>query len=130
MPLYKYECKAGHETERFYSLSQWREWIRCPVCRKRATISFAKRMQVHTFKSYIESNFTGDPIEITSRNQRDALCKKHRATYDSNKYHRKPKATCAVESTHFGEVKRAIDRGHLDDGTPIEQPVSGELPED
>jgi len=37
---------------------------------------------VMTFSPYVEDNFTGEPIEVRSREQRDALCKQHGVTYD------------------------------------------------
>ena len=130
MPLYRFLCKNNHQTERFYSLAEWREEIQCPNCSRKATICFATNLQVHTFKPYTEDNFTGKPIEITSKAQRDALCKKHGVTYDSNKYHRKPKPQYAVDDVKFDEVKRAAERGRLDDGTSIQGTVSEQLPED
>ena len=38
------------------------------------------------FNPYIESDFTGKPIEVTTPDQRDALCKEHGVTYDSYQY--------------------------------------------
>lgn len=122
MPVYVYRCKAGHVSERIYSMRKQPTRVRCE-CRKLADRVFLP-VNVNAFKPYVEENFTGQPIEITSSRQRDALCAKHNLTYDTAKFVRKPKFTPAVESLDYGTVKDAALRGKLADGTPIEQPVS------
>lgn len=122
MPLYKYLCPNNHETEKIRSVKKFTERIRCH-CGKRATICISTRLFAQTFKPYVDPNFTGEPIEITSKEQRDNLCKAHGVTYDSVKSVAKPKMKAAVEDLDFADVKRSIETGRLPDGSKLEEPT-------
>jgi hypothetical protein len=112
MPLYRYECPEGHVTEEYRRLKDWVESVECSNhdCKYTASICFPTRIGVQTFNPYVEENINGTPIPITSKKQRDELLKKHGLTYDSNKHHRKPKYTPAVENVDFAEVKRISEQ--------------------
>lgn len=138
MPIYKFTCDAGHITEEYRPVSDYVEYVRCayPIqrvsagnhklstkrssCGLRANITICANLQVNTFKPYVEENMTGKPIHITSKDQRDQLCKQHGVSYDSNKYHSKPRRKAAVEDITLGDVKDAINSGRLPDGQKLE----------
>lgn len=37
MPKYTYECKAGHVTDRMFKISEMKQSIKCPECKKKAS---------------------------------------------------------------------------------------------
>jgi len=121
MPVYVYECENQHRSEQYMRMADYRSVVVCE-CGALANRVF-EPVNVQTFKPYVESNFNGKPIEITSAKQRDALCAKYSLTYDSTKYLRKPKFESAVEKLDYGVVKETINRGKLADGTPLDRPV-------
>lgn len=136
MPLYRFMCKANHITEQQRSVTKFVEYIKCrhwvPVsvnnigselCGKRAVLMLPKSLHVQTFKPYVEENFTGKPIHIETQAQRDKLCKQHGVTYDSNKYHRKPKQLDPTEHVDLGMVKDTWETGVLPDGTKLDRTV-------
>src|SRR5262245_50249175 len=126
MPYYEYICKKGHETERFYRIADRRDTVRCSLCRGLAKQAIPKQQQIRTFKPYIEENFDGTPIEITNKDQREALCKKHSLTYDSYKHCQKKRPMenkSAVEDVELNDVKRAIESGRTSTGEKLDRPV-------
>lgn len=129
MPLYRFTCPEGHTTDQHRPVARYVEWIKCKhatnssPCGKRAFITISTRLEVNTFKPYVEEHMTGRPILVESKQQRDSLCAKHGVTYDSAKYVKRAPEKAAVEDLDFGKVMSTIERGKLDDGTPIEQPV-------
>jgi hypothetical protein len=79
-----YRCSEGH---------YWERGTVCPACGDRwvgiscRDTSQGKRLgrpgfYTYTFKPFTEDNFTGEPIEVHSREQRDRLCADHHVTYD------------------------------------------------
>lgn len=119
MPIYEYECPSGHITEGFHSMASYPASCCCGSCDAQANIIISKRQYINTFKPYVDENFNGEPIEITSFRQRDELCKKHSLTYDSSRYVRKPKPKSAVEDVTLDQVKKAVEDGRTPDGLPI-----------
>lgn len=81
-----------------------------PSCSLRASLEKAylpllrKGVRVSVFSPYVEENLTGEPIEITSRAQRDALLAQHGCTYD--RWSRPPKRPSALDDLSFDEVMK------------------------
>lgn len=124
MPLYTFECKHGHVTQQYRPLSKYVERIKCPYtdassrCGARASICIS-RVQICVFKPYVEKNMTSEPIRIETKEQRDALCEKHKVTYDSVKYVRVQKES-AVDSLTLDAVHEAIQTERLPDGSKLD----------
>lgn len=89
-------CPSGHT---------WREFSgTCPSCGKSVSRviqlttppveKFANAPNISVFKPYVEDGFNGNPIEITSFKQRDALCAEHNLTYDRYSHIKKKKPDC------------------------------------
>jgi len=121
MPIYEYECAAGHRTERYSTMTDMQQIVSCP-CGLDAHKIISK-VYISVFNPYVDNNFTGKPILVESKQQRDALCAKYHVTYDEVKFNRKPKTTPAVETIDFGDVKRALNERKLPDGTPLDLSV-------
>ena len=132
MPMYLYTCCAGHETEEFRYVSDYVEYILCKhrpdagsgklphlPCGLKAFVTITTRTMVGAFKPYMENNLGPEPMQITSRAQRDALCEKHGVTYDSNKFYKKPKYRTAVEDLDLGTVKQALQTGRDTNGNKL-----------
>jgi hypothetical protein len=105
-------------------MKEYQSTVACETCSELADRVFTP-VQISVFNPYVEVNFNGKPIEVTSKRQRDELCAKHHVTYDSTQYMRRPKRQSAVDNLDYAVVKRSAERGKLDDGTPIESPVMG-----
>lgn len=94
----------------------------CPSCGspwKRARYTTFERLeleasqtrpsfQVHTFKPYAEEGFTGENIQIGTKEQRDQLCREHGVSYDGCKQASTPNTAPAIDSIDFGDVKEAL----------------------
>lgn len=88
MPSYCMVCaECGYQEELHASMAnapRGDECYKCPNCEavRLQRNWFAERPQVSVFEPYVEENFTGKPIEVTTPKQRDSLCEKHGVTYD------------------------------------------------
>lgn len=123
MPIYVFTCPKGHVTEQYRPVSKYTSKIRCK-CKRKATITVTNSLYVRTFKPYVEENFNGKPIEITSSEQRERLCKQHHVTYDTVKNFTKPKVKSALDDIDFGMVKAALNSGRTPDGEKLDKPVT------
>lgn len=131
MPTYVYECDKGHKQELVMRISEHSSVgniVTCS-CGLPAYQSY-KNVNVGVFKPFTTDAFTGKPIKVETKEQRDKLCAKHHLTMDSNRYHRKVKFRSPVEDLDFAQVKAVAERGKLDDGTPIQGTVAKELTDD
>ena len=97
-------------------------YVYCPQCRRThdAPSCSIRRLkvnrneeysgiQISTFNPYVEDGFTGQPIEITSKAQRDALLAKHGCTYDKIGEHR-PRVSTAASGVTLDEVVAEAER--------------------
>lgn len=86
MPLYPYKCDScSHAEDLLRRMIDAPPWVTiCPSC---GFETFRRDMEagapaVSAFSPYVEDNFDGTPVEVTSSKQRDALCEQHGMTYD------------------------------------------------
>jgi len=121
MPIYLFKCPKGHEKEEYRKLADFSNQSVCDCGQSSSLVVLPPNINV--FNPYVEYNMSKEPIKIETKEQRDALCAKYGVTYDTGKYVRKPQEKAAVEDLDYGVVKRAIQNGKLDDGTPIESTV-------
>lgn len=121
MPIYVFKCLKGHTEEKYIKLADFTNQSTCTCGAASSLVVLPPNINV--FKPYVEYNMNKDPIVIETAKQRDALCAKLGVTYDTGQFVRKPNTPAAVDSLDYGVVKRAIENGRLEDGTPIEQPV-------
>jgi putative FmdB family regulatory protein len=111
MPLYLFECEpCQKQYELEGSMSNPPVPFPCFSCGTLTSRIFSARVSV--FKPYIDTNATGKPALIATAKQRDEYCKKHRVTYDRDRYsralRRKPKPV--VDSIELQHVKDHIQR--------------------
>ena len=116
MPRYEWNCdRCSHTKDENRPIEQGpSRWKICPICRKRMSRVFSAN--ACSFKPYVEQNFTGDPIDVTSPRQRDRLCAIHKATYDrSTNLRPAALSTSAIDSVSFedvaAEMKRSRENG-------------------
>jgi putative FmdB family regulatory protein len=79
MPIYEYKClHCGQETQCRNTLSEFRDIISCPKCAGDAKIQISLGGQTNFgFVPFVTDHITGEPINITSRQQKKALLKEH-----------------------------------------------------
>lgn len=97
------------------------------TCRCRALARRLYEANIYTFKPYVEQHLDVNPIEITSRQQRDALLAEKKATYDTGRYVRRPKYKPAIDSITFDDVMRDLKEHGPRLSEQIREPV-GEIP--
>ena len=76
MPVYEYECRTQHVTERIFKITDFPEEISCGVCSEKARkiISVPSKRDISGYP-YMEENFGDFPIEVTSPEHRKKLMK-------------------------------------------------------
>ncbi len=87
MPNYAFKCKAcEHATLLFALMADCPpQEIDCGVCgcEKGLKRDYQEELsKVKAFQPYMEENFDGKLVDVTSPGQRDKLCKKYGLTYD------------------------------------------------
>lgn len=84
MPLYCFKCwECGAEQDVFRPMAKAPKSLQCKSCKGRMSLDYSRLgVQTNAFKPYIEVNFDGSPIHVTSPAQRDALCERFGVTYD------------------------------------------------
>ena len=120
LPIYEYEC--GRCSTRFDlvgSMSDYRPTVSSSCCGVDSDRVFTP-VNISVFNPYLEHNLGPKPVLIETAAQRDALCQEHGVTYDSTRYVGKPKTKAAVEDVTLGDVKEALNKGKLPDGTKLE----------
>lgn len=91
MPTYLFECEpCNKEYEKEGSMKNPPQVFACSSCGRLTTRIFSARVSV--FKPYVDIHATGKPVLIDTAKKRDEYCKKHRVTYESNRYSHKLKA--------------------------------------
>lgn len=76
MPLYDFQClRCNKEFEDFVSL-RFLDRMRCPECKAKVKVVI-KQANKDWFTPHINDDFTGEPIEVTSRKHLRELCKQH-----------------------------------------------------
>ncbi len=89
----------------------------CPICWSLVEQDYTKKgVQTDILEAYVERDFTSYPIEVTSRSQRDALCDKHRATYDTGRYVRPSTRTPWEKGLTWEKVKHIASQRETLDG--------------
>ena len=59
----------------------------CPACLSLAEQDYTQKgVQADAFKAYTERDFGSQPVEVTTKRQREQLCKETRSTYDTGRY--------------------------------------------
>jgi len=86
MPTYAYYCtRCGAEAESYRTMDSRLDAPTCGRCCKPMELDFSATVQeqrVDCFHPYVEEHFGPKPVEVTSRAQRDQLCKDTGLTYD------------------------------------------------
>lgn len=106
MPLYEYWCECGSVRGTVKAMGNAPKWLKCTRCGKRMHRDFG--VNVGIFEPFMCSDFSGEPIEVTSIKHRDALCKEHHVSPDSFRYTKVKKSKTAIEDLDYGEVKDAL----------------------
>jgi len=115
MPLYEFECEPCGVTEEFFaSMAKGPpKGKKCRSCESPLVRVWSSR--VDAFKTYTENNMQGGPVEITTKEQRDRLCREQNVSYDtfSNLKHKSGKAS-AMDNLSYKQVADTIlkELGH------------------
>lgn len=73
-------------------------------------VYYAPELQI--FKPFVSSDFNGKPIEVTSPNHREALCREHGATLDKTSNLKPPKRN-SLEEIGFDKWAQTMkEHGH------------------
>jgi len=107
MPVYEFWCGCGHQKGIFRPMMKPPRYPKCPSCKVAMNRSYS--VYAGVFKPFTSSDFTGEPIEVSSREQFERLCSEHRVTPDSFNYTSVSPAPPAIESLEYSEVKQALD---------------------
>lgn len=77
MPIFQYECKEGHQFERYVPLASTENPL-CDECHTETDKiwKITKRTGYHRYP-YKTKNITGYEIEVTDESHEKALCKEH-----------------------------------------------------
>ncbi len=105
--IYIYKCwDCGMTMTRYFKARKPSPYVACVACGEPVEQDYTqKNVRVDVFEPYVESNFSGSPVEIGSRRERDALCSQNDATYDSNRYPRKPQRKRWEKDLTWDKVK-------------------------
>ena len=107
MPYYEFWCDCGFKQGLIRPISKPPKRLKCSECNSRMYREF--KVNTGIYKSHIEMGFTGQPIEVTSAKQRDALCKEHGVTPDSYVYSKPKVKKTAIEELNYSEVKERLN---------------------
>ena len=115
MPLYEFECECGGKRSLVGSMANPpREGeVLCDECGSYMHRNY-RAIRESVFKPYVERNFDGTPILVTSVEQRERHCDQYRLTYERGDYIR-PKRETAADQVTFDEVAQAIKSGESAD---------------
>lgn len=115
MPLYPFECEeCQHEFAIFRKMDDSPgESYECEECGKQAKRIWSS-VHIDVFKPFVEENAGDEPVEFTSKRQRDEYLREHHLTYDTGRYVRKPR-TSAAKNVTFEKVAEMIKSGDTED---------------
>lgn len=86
MAVYRFKCgECGKRSELSMPMAEMDASKRPSCCNLIMEREYSE-VRVHVFKPYVEDRFTGEPIHISSPEQRDKLMKENHVTYDSVNY--------------------------------------------
>ncbi len=76
MPIYEYECRMQHLTEKIFKITDFPEEIKCPICMNAAQkiISSPVNRKIGGYP-YVEENLGDHPILVESPEHRKKLMK-------------------------------------------------------